>query len=423
MGYNFEIPVGTSGNTFTATVETATYSCNMLEEYLSSPQIWFRYNCTYSGYSGPDPCYVNSDTVASLTPSSYGKVGLSIPQIQSHGIKAYSQPNDYTNSYALFTTVEYANSWGGNPRTQDTAEIPYAGFNWTYSQITAISQWTISTNIPIFATDADLQEYLSTGQGIEKAVNYVYSPVLDKYDYVSTTKTVHETLTDRYTCGELEKYKTNPIFWSKGRISVRGNGGYIDYRCSLQHPYGTDRAAIVISKTFSEFMGCYRYADRTTVLLDALINWDSGSSQMKGQGENYDGLVWAYTNATLEVSTNIPIFRSNELAYAYVRANTQEEALQAITKAVNYRVEYPEVVGDKFTSAQLNLLRRRLIRLAVGEIDYSPYFNYTIADGYAWVTSVKRDEWLDKFGNLDIYVPDELEGYPTVIVAQVDDWD
>ena len=185
--------------------------------------------------------------------------------------------------------------------------------------------------------------------------------VLDSYDFVSETKTVHETLTDRYTCGEAEEYKTNPIFWSQGRINVRGNGGYIDYSCSLQHPYGTDRAAIVISKTFSNFMGCYRYADRTTVLIDALINWDSGSSQMKGQAENYDGLVWAYTSATLEVATNIPVFTSNELAYAYVRANTQEDARQAIRQAVNYRVEYPEVVGEKFTSAQLNLLRRRLL--------------------------------------------------------------
>ena len=173
MSYSFNIPIGTSGNTFSATIDTDTYSCNALEEYLSSPRIQFRYNCVYSGF---DPCYVNSDTVASLTPSSYGKVGLSIPQIQSHGIKAYSQPNDYTNSYALFTTVEYANSWGGNPRTQNTAEIPYAGFNWTYGQITGISQWTISTNIPIFATDSDLQTYLTTGAGIEQAVNYIPLP-------------------------------------------------------------------------------------------------------------------------------------------------------------------------------------------------------------------------------------------------------
>ena len=253
MGYNFEIPVGTSGNTFTATVETETYSCDMLEEYLSSPQIRFRYNCTYSGYSGPDPCYVNSDTISSLTPSSYGKVGLSIPQIQSHGIKAYSQPNDYANSYVLFTTVEYANSWGGDPHTQNTAEIPYAGFNWTYSQITAISQWTISTNIPIFATDSDLQDYLSTGQGIEKAVNY--------------------------------------------------------------------------------------------------------------------------------------------------------------------RVEYPEVVGDKYLSAKLNMLRRRIMKNAVAPIPYEDYFIYTIQDGNALVTGIRRDKWLEDFGNLDIYFPNTLEGCPVIIMA------
>ena len=88
---------------------------------------------------------------------------------------------------------------------------------------------------------------------------------------------------------------------------------------------------------------------------------------------------------------------------------------------MNFNIPLPPTDGERFTSAQLNLLRRRLIRFAKGAFDYSPYFNYTIADGYAWITSVKRDKWLQDFGDLDIYVPNELEGYPTVIVAQ--QWD
>ena len=66
---------------------------------------------------------------------------------------------------------------------------------------------------------------------------------------------------------------------------------------------------------------------------------------------------------------------------------------------------------------QLNLLRRRLMKLVVAEPDYSKYFNYEIREGYAWVTSVKRDVWLQDFGNLNIYIPNKLEGYPVVIVS------
>lgn len=75
-------------------------------------------------------------------------------------------------------------------------------------------------------------------------------------------------------------------------------------------------------------------------------------------------------------------------------------------------------MGDKYTSAKLNLLRRRLIKLVVGEIDYTKYFDYFIADGYAWVTNVKRDVWYQDFHNRDIYFPNTLEGYPVVLVSQ-----
>ena len=63
--------------------------------------------------------------------------------------------------------------------------------------------------------------------------------------------------------------------------------------------------------------------------------------------------------------------------------------------------------------ADLMLLRRRLLDL-VQMIDYSPYFVYTIEDGYAHVTAVKRNEWLEAFGNLDIVFPSTIDGYPTI---------
>lgn len=79
------------------------------------------------------------------------------------------------------------------------------------------------------------------------------------------------------------------------------------------------------------------------------------------------------------------------------------------------------MADNKLMSAHLNLLRRRLIKLVMPPA-YENFFNYTIEEGKAWVTSVKRDEWLAAFGNLDIYIPDTLDGYPTVIVTDMWDW-
>jgi len=117
------------------------------------------------------------------------------------------------------------------------------------------------------------------------------------------------------------------------------------------------------------------------------------------------------------LSTNIPIFETNAELTAYKTNGT------GIENAINYGTPPPVPVfnPDKLMSAQLNLLRRRLLQLVMPPA-YENFFNYTIEEGKAWVTSVKRDEWLAAFGNLDIYIPDTLDGYPVVIVTDMWDW-
>lgn len=124
------------------------------------------------------------------------------------------------------------------------------------------------------------------------------------------------------------------------------------------------------------------------------------------------GLVVDY-NATF--STNVPIFNNWNDARAYMTASSASARRAALAKAINNETVKRVTL---FSGSKLIALRRRLIKEVSGSLDYSQFFNYTIQDGYAWVTSVKRDEWLAYFGNLDIYVPDTLEGYPTVIRAQ-----
>lgn len=238
--------------------------------------------------------------------------------------------------------------------------------------------------------------------------------ILDTYAYSSSTSTFTETLTDSYGCDEQELYKTNPIVSCTGRITVRGNSGTITYT-GQTNPPDSGRCAIYIAKAFGSFMTGAYTQNRYTVQFPFVVEWDSGSSQ-SGGSTNFDGIVWPYANYVLSVSTNIPVFGSNDLAQAYFNAPTQEAALEALKRAINYKMR--PVSSDQYVTTQLNLLRRRLMKLVMDEVDYSKYFDYFIADGCAWVTKVKGDVWYQDFHNRDIYFPNTLEGYPVVLVSQ-----
>jgi hypothetical protein len=71
-----------------------------------------------------------------------------------------------------------------------------------------------------------------------------------------------------------------------------------------------------------------------------------------------------------------------------------------------------------YTTYEISFLRLKGIWSKRSDIDYRPYFTYTIADDVCYVTGVDVDAWYNDFNNYDIYLPVELDGHPTVIKIQ-----
>ena len=229
-------------------------------------------------------------------------------------------------------------------------------------------------------------------------------------------------LTDQYTCDLEESYIGNLL--TIGDLWQNKDIGNASYRKHWEITSYTN-------PTYNHLLGMYIVDE---VEQDGMCVCYSGNTNDVKWAGGIGNLTTAPSRSSSEYlcqryegwfTTNVPIFDTQEHANAYMESDDVAIRQNLIrTYAVNYAstTPIPAENPNKYISAQLNLMRRRLLQFVLPPA-YENFFNYTIADGYAWVTSVKRDEWLDKFGNLDIYVPDELEGYPTVIVAQVYDWD
>lgn len=235
--------------------------------------------------------------------------------------------------------------------------------------------------------------------------------------------------TDEYSCSEQEAYKTEPKVYFRYKAHsyygwfmvssidvVNGSAGQstwsyrVGYSMQTALNQGSFRGnndpssigtGLYTQNKEGQAQGSYESVAPTTY-----NNQQQHPSQVLGwrdfRVDRLDECIF---------STNAPIFATDDELRTYIRYGT------GIENAINYYPTYPEAQEERLTSTKLNLLRRRLMRFAVSEMDYSPYFNYTIEDGKALVTSVKRDEWLETFGNLDIFIPNKLEGYPVVIVT------
>lgn len=240
--------------------------------------------------------------------------------------------------------------------------------------------------------------------------------------------------TDEYCCDETELYKTEPkMYWRYKAHSYYG--WYMVSQCdAVNRTAGMSAWGYRVAYSVDKMLTNMRIRGRSD---PSSLGTGFFTQNKEGQSQaGYDSATLTTYNDCQEVPNNVlgwgdhrvdrmdecivsmnaPIFRTDTEVVTYIQYGT------GIENAINFRPNYPEAVGEKWTSTKLNLLRRRLMRLAVSEMDYSPYFNYTIADGKAWVTSVKRDRWQQDFGNLNIIIPNSIEGYPVVVVNSVWDW-
>lgn len=169
--YTFNINIGTTGNTYTAKV-TDLYVCND-EAYKTSPKIVFTFTATDSYYN------ISKCIATSLAVNGYqendGRVAMSIGDFNSLGLVS-ALNGEGSHSGAAFSGVygiDIDPSFIPSNAFSSVGSLPSGNYgSWLSYMYVGISEWILSTNIPVFETDQRALTYITTGEGLEHAVNY-----------------------------------------------------------------------------------------------------------------------------------------------------------------------------------------------------------------------------------------------------------
>ena len=175
--YDFEVWIGTGlGSSFTASV-TDTYKVND-ESYITTPEFSFEYSdWDIFNIKNVD----DADTITVHGYSQWGyRVAFSIEDIVNNGyIRCYRAVNatpPYYYGGGLFSGLYAIGSGTPTPSTAFTEvdSLPYGqyGGSFHHGNLKGATKFEISSNIPIFETTAEMQNYLLTGAGLKEAVNY-----------------------------------------------------------------------------------------------------------------------------------------------------------------------------------------------------------------------------------------------------------
>ena len=230
--YLIDVPVGTTGNTYPLKVDFSTIGAWTDEEYKSNPIIDFYYLSKNGAL--PATWFESSATEATITgEAQYDyRVAISAERIaQSGEIRAYTRP-DLTTA-ALNISVYYGQGTDPNNLNIQSGNYQYfpAGvLSWNDYRIAEVIDIHIATNIPIFATTAEMQEYIQYGDNIEDAVNNSIPSVSGRdfaitnvwttgtwtptgYQTVSGATVGHRDVRGRIVSGEIALY---PEPWDGG---------------------------------------------------------------------------------------------------------------------------------------------------------------------------------------------------------------
>lgn len=173
--YYFDLPIGTTGNTFRASVSDQ-FKCRS-EDYILTPQ--FAFECEYKDIFDNYRVSESDTLVFNQSYETYGNRGaISLESVINNGSIEISNFPLSVGGWAFFTGKSSAGSLTPHPdaNIDFTAQskvpagsgiIPMNNY-----QVTGILIFTFSTNIPVFETDSERNDYIRTGEGLENAVNY-----------------------------------------------------------------------------------------------------------------------------------------------------------------------------------------------------------------------------------------------------------
>ena len=167
--YTYNVPIGNTGVNF-----AATFSGSANDEYIENPifEASYKSHSVYGWYMSEN---ANNITPGGLEQYAY-RGGIALDRINTDGVMIYAATNPNMAPWGDFDT------YAGQSQTgyadiiysdhDDVNQFPYDVLRWTDSRVDSVAELSVYTNIPIFETTAELETYITTGEGIENAVNY-----------------------------------------------------------------------------------------------------------------------------------------------------------------------------------------------------------------------------------------------------------
>ena len=170
------------GGTAVLMFDWVSYCANSDEEYKTNPKVYLKQQVK-NAYANYAECHTDGVTINGL--QEYNKrAAISIESIIATGsVYAYTDPNLTISHIAAFSGEE-GNSFLGY---EHIVFSPFSGnasanyYNWGGSSIVEMPYFDLSTNIPIFETNADAAQYIQYGDNIQNAVNNDVPTVQGRY--------------------------------------------------------------------------------------------------------------------------------------------------------------------------------------------------------------------------------------------------
>ena len=158
-----------------------------------------------------------------------------------------------------------------------------------------------------------------------------------------------ENLTDEYTCGDDEAYKTDLQFKGDGAVSVRNGVGNYSITDMVLSPNNNGRCAGWVQKDQGHFI-TFAYYNTSTVSFTYKMLWTwSGYEQYYYGITNISGITFSTYSGETNFATNIPIFASYNEMLAYLDAPNQSSAIVHLRDAINYKAPETSPDGSDFT--------------------------------------------------------------------------
>lgn len=320
--YEFDLPVGTTGTTFRAKV-TDDYVCRS-EDYILVPH--FSFYCQYVGSYGNYRVCISNILAEGTTYETYGNRGaISIETIIRSGAVTIS---NFPLSEGGWASFDGQSSDGGS--TPDPTPTNYfyrqgavpAGsgiVHMTDYTVSAILNFELSSNIPIFETDTERNHYIETGEGIEDAVNYdVYEKQGEPFEISNVW--AHGTWSEN----GLSNMSEQRFRMVKGRLL---EGGKISFYKKPGIVDGALQYGIAINGSFD---GLQYSIDSVNWLNSDTFPFSFFYREREGELGTFDfGLTFF---------SQIPIFEDEETAEKY----NDDDPSVSIEDAINW----PQISGD-----------------------------------------------------------------------------